>query len=236
MDKLFLEVPFEIKAINDEDGTFEGYGSIFGNVDADGDVIDSGAFTKSLLNHRSKNTLPALLWMHDPYNPVGRYLEVREDARGLYVKGQLILESSQGRDAYALLKGGAINGLSIGYVPREWELDKAQKTRKLKEVDLWEVSLVTFPANSLARVMAVKNRIAVGEVPTLREMERFLSRECGFSRKETQLLLKSGYESYAAFAMEQRSQAPLLEEELDTDLHELSAKQLDELSAILQTL
>ena len=82
MDKLFLEVPFEIKAINDEDGTFEGYGSVFGNIDADGDVIEPGAFSKSLLNHRSSNTQPALLWMHDPYSPVGRYLEVREDSRG----------------------------------------------------------------------------------------------------------------------------------------------------------
>lgn len=233
MNKLFLEVPFEIKAINDEDGTFEGYGSVFGNVDADGDVIETGAFTKSLLTHKTNNTLPALLWMHDPYSPVGRYLEVREDGRGLYVKGQLILESSQGRDAYALLKGGAINGLSIGYVPKNWEFDKSQKTRRLKEVDLWEVSLVTFPANSLARVMAVKNKIAAGEIPSLREMERFLSRECGMSRKESQLLLKSGYEAYAAFATEQRHQS---EDEPVVESQELSAKQLDELTAILKTI
>lgn len=227
MDKLFLEVPFEIKAINDDDGTFEGYGSVFGNIDADGDVIESGAFSKSLLTHKSNNTQPALLWMHDPYSPVGRYLEVCEDGRGLYVKGQLILESSQGRDAYALLKGGAINGLSIGYVPKNWELDKSQKTRRLKEVELWEVSLVTFPANSLARVMVVKNKIASGEIPTLRELERFLSRECGMSRKESQLLLKSGYEAYAAFA---RSQGSLSDEEPQ----DISPGQLSELTAILQ--
>ncbi len=236
MDKLFLEVPFEIKAINDEDGTFEGYGSVFGNVDADGDVIEPGAFTKSLLNHRSHQTLPALLWMHDPHNSVGRYLEVREDARGLYVKGQLILESSQGRDAYALLKGGAINGLSIGYVPRSWEFDKGQKTRKLQEVDLWEVSLVTFPANTLARVVAVKNKIASGEVPTLRELERFLCRECGMSRKESQLLLKSGYDAYAAFALEQKHPTILPNDEADTESLEFSTKQWDELSVIIQNL
>lgn len=227
MDKLFLEVPFDVKAINDEDGTFEGYGSIFGNIDADGDMIETGAFTKSLLTHKSNNTQPSLLWMHDPYNPVGRYLEVREDSRGLYVKGQLILESSQGRDAYALLKGGAINGLSIGYVPKNWEFDKAQKTRRLKEVDLWEVSLVTFPANSLARVIAVKNKIAAGEIPTLREMERFLSRECGMSRKESQLLLKSGYDAYAAFAQSQYSQT-------DEESQDISPEQLHELTTLLQ--
>jgi HK97 family phage prohead protease len=236
MDKLFLEIPFEVKAINDEDGTFEGYGSVFGNVDADGDVIEPGAFTKSLLNHRSHQTLPALLWMHDPYNPVGRYLEVREDLRGLYVKGQLILESTQGRDAYALLKGGAVNGLSIGYVPKSWEFDKAQKTRKLKEVDLWEVSLVTFPANALARVMAVKNKIASGDVPTLRELERFLCRECGMSRKESLLLLKSGYDAYAAFAREQKSHTVFSDDETDFESPELSVKQFSELSAILKSI
>lgn len=232
MDKLFLEVPFEVKAINDEDGTFEGYGSVFGNVDADGDVIEPGAFTKSLLSHRSHQTLPAMLWMHDPHNPVGRYLEVREDLRGLYVKGQLILESTQGRDAYALLKGGAVNGLSIGYVPKAWEFDKAQKTRTLKEVDLWEVSLVTFPANSLARVMVVKNKIASGEIPTLRELERFLSCECGMSRKESQLLLKSGYDAYAAFAQEHRTEGQPLEEKSVSD--ELTAEQFEALSAIFK--
>ncbi|WP_303674798.1 HK97 family phage prohead protease [Vampirovibrio chlorellavorus] len=232
MDKLFLEVPFEIKAINDEDGTFEGYGSIFGNIDADGDVIEPGAFGKSLMNHKTSNTQPALLWMHDPYNPVGRYLEVREDSRGLYVKGQLILESSQGRDAYALLKGGAINGLSIGYVPKEWEFDRAQKARKLKEVDLWEVSLVTFPANSMARVMVVKNKITAGEVPSFRELEKFLSRECGMSRKESEVLLKSGYEAYASFATNQRTD----DEEPDEDFESkgLSDEQRDALIAILK--
>lgn len=234
MDKFFLEVPFEIKAVNDEDGTFEGYGSIFGNIDSDGDVIEPGAFQKSLMLHQSNHTQPALLWMHDPYSPVGRYLEVREDSRGLYVKGRLILESTQGRDAYALIKGGAINGLSIGYVPKNWEFDKAAKTRKLKEVDLWEVSLVTFPANALARVMTVKNKIAAGEIPTLRDMERLLSRECGMSRKESQILLKSGYEAYSAYAHEQRGITQTLEDNSMPD--ELTADQIQALSAILKEL
>jgi HK97 family phage prohead protease len=203
MDKMFLDVPFEIKALQDEEGIFEGYGSIFGNLDADGDVIEPGAFTKSLQMHQSSQTQPALLWMHNPYQPVGRYLDIREDARGLYVKGQLILESTQGRDAYALLKGGAINGLSIGYIPKNWELDKVQKTRRLKEVALWEVSLVTFPANTLARVMAVKSKIISGEIPTLQELEQLLCQECGMNEKESQLLLKSGYEAYTAFVLNQ---------------------------------
>ena len=235
MEKRFLEVPFEIKAIQDEDGIFEGYGSVFGNTDADGDVMETGAFTKSLLKHQANHTQPALLWMHDPTHPVGRYLEVREDTRGLYVKGQLILESSQGRDAYALLKGGAINGLSIGYVPKEWELNKAHKTRQLKEVELWEVSLVTFPANTLARIMAVKSKFAAGEIPSFSEMERFLSQECGMSLKESQLLLKSGYDAYVAFASAQRAATSEIPEESDEALT-FSEKQLDELTSILKSL
>lgn len=199
MDPLFLDIPFEVKTLRDEEGIFEGYGSVFGNVDADGDVIEPGAFRKSLQLHQASKTQPALLWMHDPHHPVGRYLEIREDAQGLYVKGQLILESTQGRDAYALLKGGAINGLSIGYVPKDWELDKGQKTRRLKAVDLWEISLVTFPANTLARVMTVKSKMAAGDIPTLEELEGFLSQECGMNQKETQILLKSGYEAYVAY-------------------------------------
>ncbi len=233
MEKRFLEVPFEIKAIHDEDGIFEGYGSVFGNVDEDGDIIETGAFTKSLLKHHTNQTQPALLWMHDPMHPVGRYLEVREDARGLYVKGQLILDSSQGRDAYALLKGGAINGLSIGYVPKAWELNKTNKTRQLKEVELWEVSLVTFPANTLARIMTVKHKISTGDIPSLQEMERFLCRECGMSRQESQLLLKSGYEAYLDFATEQQNGEPFTAEKSDEDLT-LNEKQIAELTTILK--
>jgi hypothetical protein len=232
MDKLFLEVPFEIKEINDQDGTFEGYGSVFGNIDADGDILEPGAFSKSLLTHQTNRTQPALLWMHDPSKPVGRYMEIREDARGLYVKGQLILESSQGRDAYALLKGGAIKGLSIGYVPKNWEFDQATKTRTLKEVDLWEVSLVTFPANTLARVLVVKQKIVAGEVPTLRELERFLSRECGMSRKAAQLLLKSGYDAYVAFVTKQSELGT--QEEQDLEIKELNPDQIKTLISILE--
>lgn len=202
MNPLFLDIPFEVKTLRDEEGIFEGYGSVFGNVDADGDVIEPGAFRKSLQLHQQQKTQPALLWMHDSHHPVGRYLEIREDAQGLYVKGQLILDSSQGRDAYALLKGGAINGLSIGYVPKDWELDKNQKTRRLKAVDLWEISLVTFPANTLARVMTVKSKITTGDIPTLEELEQFLVREGAMSQDEAQIFLKSGYDAYVAYAQE----------------------------------
>lgn len=151
MDKKTFQL--EIKAIED-DGTFEGYAATFGNVDYHGDVIEKGAF-KRTLDHlrRSKKALP-ILWQHRMDEPIGRAEELREDERGLYIKGRLVLETARGREAYALLKAGVLSGLSIGYasVKERWE----EGVRKLKELKLFETSLVTFPANPEAGVLGVK--------------------------------------------------------------------------------
>ncbi len=146
----------EIKSYDDEQGIFEGYASVFGNQDYHGDVVEKGAFAKSL---QSRQHVP-ILWQHDPANPVGISVAISEDDYGLRVKGRLVLESPRGREAYALLRAGAICGLSIGYDPVRHSYDPARNARRLQEIKLWELSLVTFPANPAAMIDGVKSETA----------------------------------------------------------------------------
>ena len=156
MEKLGLR--FEVKQL-DEAGVFEGYAAVFGNEDLGGDVIEPGAFKKTL---KENPTLP-ILWQHDVREPIGVTLEAYEDGKGLRVRGQLNLETSRGREAYALLKQGALRGLSIGYdtIKEVWH----GSVRRLKEVRLWEWSLVTFPMNPKAQVTAVKAVVPFQDLP-----------------------------------------------------------------------
>ena len=138
----------------DADGTFEGYAATFGNVDYHGDLIEKGAFKRTLDHMRQgKKALP-ILWQHRIDEPIGRAEELREDDHGLYIKGRLVLDTARGREAYALLKAGVLGGLSIGYasVKDKWE----EGVRKIKEIKLYETSLVTFPANPEAAIVGVK--------------------------------------------------------------------------------
>jgi len=144
----------ELRAAGD-DGTVEGYGSVFGVRDNYDDVIAAGAFAASLKEHKAAGTMPAMLWQHSPDEPIGVWEEIAEDAKGLRVKGRLALDTARGREAHALLKMGALNGLSIGFVARAWRYEN-EDVRVLTEIDLWEVSLVTFPANAKARITQVK--------------------------------------------------------------------------------
>jgi len=148
----------EIKTIDDT-GIFEGHAAVFGNKDLVDDVIVPGAFKKTLGEH---SELP-ILWQHDTREPIGVTLEAAEDQKGLRVKGQLNLDVARGREAYSLLKQGAIKGLSIGYnvVKEAWQ----DSVRQIKEVRLWEWSLVTFPANPLAQVEAVKAVVPYQDLP-----------------------------------------------------------------------
>lgn len=171
-----LDVAFNVKAVSD-DGTFEGYGSVFNVKDSYDDIVVKGAFADSLTTHASKGSMPALLWQHDSDEPIGVYTEMREDDTGLYVKGQLALKTQRGAEAYELLKMKAISGMSIGYVTREDSYDRVTGVNTLKKLDLWEVSLVTFPANTEARVSGVKS------IDDLKSAEQYL-RDAGLSRKE----------------------------------------------------
>ena len=169
----------QIKATG-EDGTVEGYGSVFGVRDNYDDVIAKGAFIQSLKDHKAAGTMPAMLWQHDADKPIGVWTEMVEDEKGLRIKGQLAMETVKGKEAHALLKMGALNGLSIGFVSKEWAYDRETEVRTLTAIDLWEVSLVTFPANEKARVTNVKS---ADEMATPKDAEKAL-RDAGFSKSD----------------------------------------------------
>lgn len=177
----------ELKSVG-EDGSLEGYGSVFDTVDAYDDCVAPGAFGASLASHRSAGTMPAMLWQHDATQPIGVWTEMSEDAHGLRVKGKLALETRAGKEAHVLCKMGAVNGLSIGFVSKKWDYNETGEVRMLREVDLWEVSLVTFPANTESRVTAVKN--ARGPVTTIREAEQAL-RDAGLSAAEAKEIISA---------------------------------------------
>lgn len=177
-------IQFEIKALG-EDGTFEGYASTFGGIDAYDDTIEPGAFTETIAQKT-----PALLWQHDSSDVIGVIDELREDTHGLYMKAHLLVEDiSKAKEAHVLLKAKALSGLSIGYVPVEYWYEKNDKARwgevrHLKKIDLWEISIVTFPADSGAGVTGVKSFSDMG----IREIEDTL-RDAGLSRREAKSLI-----------------------------------------------
>lgn len=181
MDLKYIDRPFEIKAVDDTTGIFTGYGSVFGNVDAYQEIVAPGAFAESLAAWKDAGNLPPVLWQHRAGEPLGPYLELREDAHGLWVKGHLLVDDvARAKEARALMKAKAVNGLSIGFMTREDSYDKVTGIRTLKKVDLWEVSVVTFPANPAAQISNVKS--AVEALDTLAECERYLRDAGGMSK------------------------------------------------------
>ncbi len=133
-------------------GAFAGYASIFHRVDRGGDRVLPGAFARSIARRGARGI--RLLWQHDPASPIGVIDEIAEDGRGLFVRGRLLLDVARGQEAHALLSAAAIDGLSIGYRAVVAERDR-DGVRNLREIDLWEVSLVTFPMQPAARVAAL---------------------------------------------------------------------------------
>ena len=137
----------------------QGYASVFGRRDQGGDVVQAGAYGASLKALAAAGRRVKMLWQHDPAQPIGVWDEVREDATGLYVKGRILVDVERGREAAALLAAGAIDGLSIGYRTLRAERD-GKGQRLLAELELWEVSLVTFPMLPEARVAAKSDDLA----------------------------------------------------------------------------
>lgn len=146
-----------VQTVGDGRGVIEGYASLFNVADSDADVVAPGAFDASLRAHvRSGRQLP-ILWQHDATRPLGVWRLVKTDAVGLFVSGQLFIhEVAQAAEAYALVKQGALSGLSIGYRPERARRDPKRGVRILEQIRLFEISLVTFPALETARVSAVK--------------------------------------------------------------------------------
>jgi HK97 family phage prohead protease len=149
-----------------------GYASLFGTCDQGGDIVERGAYAASLGRMAEGGRRVKMLWQHDPAEPIGIWDEVREDARGLFVKGRLLEEVARAREAAALIAAGAIDGLSIGYRTLRATKD-GQGRRLLSEVELWEVSLVTFPMLPDARVNAPAE--AAKGADDLRDLVRVLT-------------------------------------------------------------
>lgn len=182
MDLKYIDRPFDVKAV-EEDGVFTGYGSVFGNVDSYKEVVAPGAFAESLAGWKDAGRLPPVLWQHRSGEPVGPYLDLREDEHGLFAKGQLLINDVQrAKEARALMKAKAVNGLSIGFVTREDSFDRVTGIRTLKKVDLWEISIVTFPANAAAQISGVKS--AIDAIETFADAERYLRDAGGLSKAQ----------------------------------------------------
>lgn len=182
---LYKSLPLELKAPPGEDGAFEGYASVFGVVDQGLDVVERGAFAKSLGTRQVR-----MLWQHDSSQPIGVWDSIAEDERGLFVKGRLLSDVAKGKEAIALLKAGAIDSMSIGYRTMEAEASTAngRGVRKLLQIDLFEISLVTFPMLPEAKVTDVK------AITTERDFERFL-RDAGYSRSEATAITLHGFKA-----------------------------------------
>lgn len=179
-----LDFDLEIKQIDGEAGTFTGYGSVFGNVDGDKDIVEKGSFKKSI-----RKMKPKLLWQHRRDMPIGVFTSVKEDDVGLLLEGRLAMDTQQGREAFELLSMGAISGMSIGGRTTLSTFDVKKNVRIIKEFELFEVSLVTFPANERANVFDVKSA-------TVRDFEKFLRDVGCFSQSEAKCIASHGFKAY----------------------------------------
>lgn len=192
---LHKQIAFKADTVED-DGTFTGYGSVFGNVDSYKEIVAPGAFKSSLAAIKSAGDPLPVLWQHDASKPIGLYTDMSEDARGLKVSGTLLKDDvALAREAYALMKARVVKGLSIGYCVRGDSIDEKTGVRTLKELDLREISVVTFPANEEAQIENVKhafqNMIKAGQLPAVKDFEDFL-REAGCSKTQATFIANNG--------------------------------------------
>lgn len=179
------------------DGTFSGYASLFGHVDLGKDRVEKGAFRKSL-KERTSNGI-RMLFQHDPSEPIGTWDEIKEDERGLFVRGRIAKGSARASEVLSLLRERAVDGLSIGFRTERSRTDRKTGVRSILQADLWEISVVTFPMLPQARVGQVKNSFARQHksYPTKREFERWLTQDAGFTRSEARTVMSEGFATLA---------------------------------------
>lgn len=203
---------------------FEGYLSTFGNVDHGGDIVVRGAFKRTLSEHKEADELPPMFWMHDPRNVPGKWLDMDEDDKGLFVKGELA-DTPLGNEMHTLLGMKAVRGMSIGYTVEERDWDK-EGHRLLKDIELWEGSIVSMAMNPKASITAAKSRLSLkGEyVPEPAEFKRKLEehlRDVGCSISVAKRLVAKMYSETS------ETDDPLLDEGADGD---------DETSALMESM
>jgi HK97 family phage prohead protease len=177
----------------EEDGVFSGYASLFGRVDLGKDVVEKGAFAASLKARGAAGI--RMLFQHDPGEPIGVWTEVREDARGLFVRGRLAKDVGRAREVLSLMRGRALDGLSIGFRAVKAKSDPKSGVRRILEADLWEISVVTFPMLPDARIDMVKG---CRRLPTTREFESWLTRDAGLTRGEARCVIAKGFAALRA--------------------------------------
>jgi HK97 family phage prohead protease len=181
MNKLYGDC--QIKMANNGDMTFSAYGNVKHVVDKAMDKAIDGCYTKSIANHESNGTTPALLWSHDAYAmPVGKIQRLEEDSKGLFFEGKLS-KTTAGSDLHILAKDGAVTKFSIGYnvVKEVW--NQTKQYNELHEIDVQEISFVNFACNDESTLQSIKSHLTDGELPTIRELEKLL-RKGGLSRKQ----------------------------------------------------
>ena len=171
-------------------GIFEGYACLFHREDLGRDIIVPGAFRESLAKRGVAGV--RMLFQHDPNQPIGTWITIHEDARGLFVRGQLATEVAKAREVLSLMRSGAIDGLSIGFRTVKGVRNPRTGVRRLEKIDLWEISVVTFPMQPEARVASVKSNPFAGRAPTEREFERWLTQDAGFTRSEARAVMREG--------------------------------------------
>ena len=197
MAKELLQCKFHIeetKADSDSEyAYFTGYGSTFGNIDQANDIVEFGAFADTLAQ---KQKVP-MLWQHDYKQPIGLFKNMREDSQGLIVEGEINKSTRLGMEAYSLLKQGALDGLSIGFRTKEWSYNSDKEIRVIKKVDLFEISLVTFPCNVKATATDIKCFIKSPKIDkmTIKDFERWLRDELQCSHKTAKRLAVGGYKT-----------------------------------------
>lgn len=205
-----------IKASDDPDappGWIEGYGSKFGLVNSYGESVQAGAFKKSLRDWKKRKRPVPMLWQHNGAEPIGGWSEFDEDEVGLKLAGQVDLETQRGREAFSAIKGQYVGGLSIGYFEVKadpWSWEPQEEPRRLFELDLREVSIVTFPALREAQIDAVKAAIARGVPLTTRQFEKFLREKLNLSRADAEMITRDGYAAWR-----QRDAGPADQGEID---------------------
>jgi HK97 family phage prohead protease len=201
IERKFASVKLDALA---DTGTFEGYGAYFSNMDSYCDVILPGAFKEAIRAAKADDIWPAMLaqhggWSAEDMSPIGIWTAMSEDAKGLRVSGQLCLDTRRGAEMYALMKmpRPAITGLSIGYVAKKFTVGTkpTEPRRTLEAIDLFEISLVTFPANDKSLVDGVKS---VKRPQTIREFEAFLRDAGGFSRNAATAVAVGGFKAMPA--------------------------------------
>lgn len=201
------------------DGTFEGYASLFDREDLGRDVVKRGAFRKTLKSRGTSGV--KMLFQHDPAQPIGIWDRLHEDARGLFARGRLMPEVARAREVLSLMRAGAIDGLSIGFRAAKAMRDRRTGTRHIHEVDLWEISIVTFPMQTEARVSSVKSPPFADHVPSVRDFERWLTQDAGFTRNEARALMRDGFKGLSN--RRDAGQASRIEEKLSERIAEAAA-------------